>query len=316
MGVIQYVMRRLIGGFIVVLCVGLLTFGLAFLVPVDPARAIGGSKASAETLAAIRQNLGLEEPFLVQLGAYLARLVRGDLGHSYVQHEDVLVLLLDAFPATIQLAVAGVIVELLVGLPIGVAAAIHRGEWIDRVATGVAVVLIGIPSFLIGQLLLRYLALWPAVALRLSILPVGGYHPLDLRTLFLPALTLGFSGAAYYARLTRTRMSDELRADYIRTARAKGVSERRVHWRHALRNTFGPVLAQIGVDFGAFMGGVVVVETIFIWPGIGLLAFQAFGNRDVPLIMGTVLFGTVFVVLANLVVDVLAAMLDPRLAWE
>jgi len=146
-----------------------------------------------------------------------------------------------------------------------------------------------------------------------EIFPIGGYKPFDLRYLALPAITLGFSGAAYYTRLTRTAMIDELTRDYVQTARAKGLRDRAILWRHAFRNAFGPVLSQIGLDLGFFLGGVVVVERVFSWPGIGKLAVDSIVTADVPLILGTVLFGTVCIVLANLAVDVAQVMIDPRI---
>jgi peptide/nickel transport system permease protein len=176
------------------------------------------------------------------------------------------------------------------------------------------VVLISAPSFWVGYLLLE--AVFQLNQAHFAFLPVGGgYKPFDLRYLALPALTLGFSGAAYYNRLVRATMIEELSRDYVRTARAKGIGERAVLWRHALRNAVGPVLTQIGLDFGFFLGGVVVVEQVFSWPGIGKLAVEAIVTADVPLIMGTVLFGTVCIVIANLVVDVGNAIVDPRIRF-
>jgi peptide/nickel transport system permease protein len=185
----------------------------------------------------------------------------------------------------------------------------------DRGATIVSIVLVSAPSFWIGLLLIHYLGFLPHQLAGIDVFPIGGYKPLDLRYLILPALTLGFAGAAYYTRLTRVTMIDELHADYVRTARAKGLGEREVTRRHAFRNAVGPILTQIGLDLGFFLGGVVVVEQIFGWPGIGKLAVDAIRTADVPLIMGTVLFATLFIVLANLLVDVLAAMLDPRIRF-
>ena len=169
------------------------------------------------------------------------------------------------------------------------------------------------PSFLVGYLLLNFLAFQPQVLAHVEIFPIGGYKPLDLRYLALPAITLGFSAAAYYTRLTRTAMIDQMSRDYVVTARSKGVRERRILWGHSFRNAFGPILSQIGLDFGFFLGGVVVVERIFSWPGIGKLAVDSIVTADVPLILGTVLFGTVCVVVANLVVDIVQVVIDPRI---
>jgi peptide/nickel transport system permease protein len=193
-------------------------------------------------------------------------------------------------------------------------AAARRGSLFDRFSTASMVVLISAPSFWVGYLLLE--VVFQLNQAHVGFLPVGGgYRAFDLRYLALPALTLGFSGAAYYNRLIRATMIEELSRDYVRTARAKGMSERTVLWRHALRNAVGPILTQIGLDFGFFLGGVVVVEQVFSWPGIGKLAVEAIVTADVPLIMGTVLFGTLCIVLANLVVDITSAIVDPRIRF-
>ena len=309
---LAYTLRRLVWALGVLLVVGVLTFLITYILPADPARMIAGLRATAEDVARIRHALGLDQPFLVQLGDYLGRIARGDFGHSYNQDRDVLPLILDRFPATLQLAVAGIAVELGIGIPLGVLAAVRRGGRSDRVANVVAAVLVAAPSFWVGYLLLYAVAFQPKIQFGLQLVPIGGYRPFDLRYLFLPALTLGFSGAAYYMRITRSAMIDELHLDYIRTARAKGATQGRVVWRHAFRNALPPLLSQLGLDFGAFLGGVVVVENVFSWPGIGKLAVQSIVTADVPLIMGTVLFGTFCIVLANLAVDLAYVVVDPR----
>lgn len=306
-------MRRLGWALVVLLLVALATFALTYLFPADPARVIAGLRASAADVARIRVALGLDQPFPVQLGAYLLRLVRLDFGHSYVQNRDVLPLILERIPATIQLALGGLGVGLAIGIPLGAVAAAHPGRWVDRIATILAVVLVAAPTFWVGYLLKNLLAFQPLMAWHLGLFPIGGYKPLDLRYLALPALTLGFAAGAYYTRLTRAMLLDEMSRDYVRTARAKGLTESRVRWRHAFRNALGPILTQLGLDLGVFLGGVVVVEQVFTWPGIGKLAVDSIKTVDVPLIMGTVLFGTVFIVLANIAVDVGNAFLDPRI---
>ncbi len=172
--------------------------------------------------------------------------------------------------------------------------------------------LVAVPSFLIGYVLIYLFAYQPTILWGISILPIGGYEPLDLRYLALPAITLAVGLAAYYARLTRTALLDELHQDYTRTARAKGVSERRVVWWHAFRNALPPVLIQVGLDIGILLGGVVVVEVVFSWRGIGKLAIDAVTQEDLPLLLGTVLFATLCIVLVNLIVDIAVAVLDPR----
>ena len=310
---IPYILRRLGWSVLVLLAIAIATFAITYILPADPARMIAGIRATPEDVARIRHALGLDQPFLVQLGGYLARLAQGDFGHSYIQNKDVLSLVLERFPATLQLALAGMFLALLIGLPLGVFAATRRGRWPDRASTLFTTVLVAAPSFLVGYLLLNFLAFQPQIIAHVEIFPIGGYKPFDPRYLFLPALTLGVAVAAYYTRLTRTAMIDELSKDYLQTARAKGLGENRVRWRHAFRNALGPVLSQIGLDLGFFLGGVVVVERVFSWPGIGKLAVDSIVTADVPLILGTVLFGTFFVVLMNLVVDVIQAVVDPRI---
>jgi peptide/nickel transport system permease protein len=313
--VLSYIVNRLLWGGVVLISVGLVTFVLIYILPADPARVIAGPRASADAVARIAHQLGLDQPLPAQLAAYLSRAIRGDLGHSFSQNQDVLPLILSRFPATLQLALAGLFVELAIGIPLGLLAATHRDTIYDRGATIISIILVSMPSFWVGLLLIHDLGFVPHQAAGIDVFPIGGYKPLDLRYLILPALTLGFAGAAYYTRLTRVTMIDTLHADYVRTARAKGLTEQRVTRRHAFRNAVGPILTQIGLDLGFFLGGVVVVEQIFGWPGIGKLAVDAIRTADVPLIMGTVLFATLFIVLANLFVDILSAVLDPRIKY-
>ena len=308
-----YIVRRVLWAVVVLVAIGIVTFFLTAVLPADPARVIAGPRASAEDVARIRTQLGLDQPFFIRLLDYAGRAIRGDFGHSFSQDRDVLPLIISRFPATGQLALAGLLIELVIGLPLGVVAAVRRGTWFDRLSTVGTIVLVAAPSFWVGLLLLHYLAFVPLAEAHVGIFPLSGYKPFDIRYLALPALTLGFSGAAYYVRMTRATMLEELHRDYVRTARAKGVGEPRVRWRHAFRNALGPILTQIGLDLGFFLGGVVVVEQIFSWPGIGKLAVDSIRTADVPLIMGTVLFGTLVIVLANLTVDILNAIADPRI---
>ena len=308
-----YIVRRLGWSLVVLSAIVVVTFFATYILPADPARMIAGVRAAPEDVQRIRVALGLDQPFFVQLAAYVGRLLQGDFGHSYIQNKPVLPLILERFPATVQLALGGLTIELLIGLPLGILAAVRRGSRSDRLSTVLSIVLVSAPSFLVGYLLLNFLAFQPKIHLNLEIFPIGGYKPFDLRYLALPAITLGFSGAAYYTRLMRTAMLDELHRDYIRTARSKGLGERTILWRHASRNAIGPVLSQIGLDLGFFLGGVVIVEKVFSWPGIGKLAVDSIVTADVPLILGTVLFGTLCIVLANLFVDVLQVIVDPRI---
>ena len=308
-----YLGRRLLWAAVVLLAVGFLTFLLTYVLPADPARMIAGARASAEDVSRIRHALGLDQPFLAQLAAYAGRLVHGDFGHSYRHGRDVLPLILERFPATVQLALAAIAVELALGVPLGVLAATRRGTLPDSLTRLVSVVLVSAPPFWLGYLLLNYLAFQPAVRLDVAIFPIGGYQPLDLRYVFLPAVALGLGGSAYYVRLIRAALLEELHRRYIDTARSKGLPERAVIWRHAFRNALPPVLSQLGLDLGFFLGGVVVIEKVFSWPGIGKLAIDSVLTADIPLILGTVLFATLCIVLANLLIDVAYAFVDPRI---
>jgi len=310
---VAYLIRRVLWGLSVLVAVGVLTFLLTYVVPADPARSIAGRNASAADVDRIRHALGLDGSVLEQLAAYFGRVLHGDFGHSFKRDADVLGLIVDHFPATLQLAVAGLAVSMLVGIPLGVRAAAHPGGLGDRLSTVLMSLLVAAPAFWLGYVVLYLFAFLPATRLGIDLFPIGQYKPLDLRYLALPALTLGLGGAGYYARITRTAMLDELGLDYVTTARAKGAREARVLVRHALRTALTPILSQAGLDIGFFLGGVVVIENVFSWPGIGRLAVDAIPSEDLPLLMGTVLFATLVIVASNLAVDVIQARLDPRI---
>jgi len=305
---IGYVIRRLGWGLLVLFGVSIITFLVAFAVPADPARTIGGIHATQGALRNIRQVYGLDQPLPVQYLRYMRHVLSGDLGRAYGLSEDVLPAILDRLPATALLAGCGLLFELAIGLPIGVMAGIWARRAPDRV--GMLMVLLGfsMPPFVLGNLLLLVFAFdW-------TVFPLGGAD--QTISVILPALTLGLGGAAWYSRLLRGTVLDVLRADYIRTARAKGLTWRRVVIRHVLPNAVNPILTQIGLDMGYFLGGVVVVESVYAWPGVGKLAFDAISSDDINLIMGTVLVSAVFVVAANLLVDIAQAWVDPRITLD
>jgi peptide/nickel transport system permease protein len=309
---IQFLVRRLIWAAVVMVVVVVLTFGLIYVLPADPARLIaGGVRARPEEVARISAALGLDQGFFEQFARYVGRLASGDFGISFSNRRPVLDLILQRLPATVELAVAGIFIQLIIGLPLGVLAATRRGRWFDRLTTAFSSLTIAAPPFWLGYLLLLGLAFLPALH-GFTLFSIGGYAPFDLRYLFLPALTLGLTGAAYYTRLMRAALLEEMHRMYVVTARARGFSERRVVWRHALRNSLGPIATQLGLDVGFFLGGVVIIEQVFSWPGIGKLAIDAIRHVDVPVIIGTVLFGTLTIVIANLITDVAYGILDPR----
>lgn len=299
-----YLARRLTWGVLVLLGVSVITFLTAFAVPADPARNIGGIHATRAALANIRHAYGLDQPLPVQYWHYLQHLVHGDLGRAYSVSQDVLPAVLDRLPYTAVLALCGVLFELAIGVPLGMLGALRPGRLADRGGLMLTLLVFSMPPFVLGNLLLLLLAFhW-------SLFPLGGAD--EPRSIVLPALTLGFGGAVWYSRLLRTTLLDVLQSDYIRTAYAKGLRRRRILVSHALPNAVGPIITQLGLDMGYFLGGVVVVESVFAWPGVGKLAYDAISHDDINLIMGTVLVSAVFVVLANILVDLAQAWLDPR----
>jgi peptide/nickel transport system permease protein len=300
-----FVGRRLLWVLVVLIVVALITFLLAFAVPADPARAIAGPRATAATIEAVRHRLGVSDPLPLQFVRYLWNLLHGNLGYSFVQNTPVTTLIVGRIPATLELAMAGILVELAVGIPTGLLAAAREDGVFDRVNFLVMSVLMGAPPFVLGVFFLFFLAyLWP-------VFPLGGTG--SILYLVLPALTLGLPGAAWYSRIMRSSVLSEMRLDYVRTARAKGLRPRRVLLRHITRNALGPVFTMMGMDFAYFLGGVVLVETVFNWPGIGQQAFQAVQNVDLPLLMGTVIVASVAILLLNLAVDIGRSFLDPRI---
>ena len=300
-----YILRRLIQSALILLGVSFITFVLLFVLPADPVRQIAGRAATAETVENIRQQLGLDQPFFVQYGRYLANLFQGDLGRSYLQKTEVAELIASRLPATLLLMLAGIAAELVLGLTMGIAAALMRGRLGDQVLMMMSFVTVSAPQFVVSLLMLY------VFAVKLGWFPIGGYG--TAAHLVLPALTLGILGSGWYSRMMRSSMIEVLRADYIRTARAKGLGRARVVLRHALPNAVLPIIAMIGIDIGIFMGGIVVVESVFGWPGIGQLAWQAIQRVDIPIIMGVTLVSALAIVIGNLLADLIAPFIDPRI---
>lgn len=296
---------RLALAVLILLGVAAITFLLLYALPADPAAMIAGRSANAAMIANVRRQLGLDQPLPAQFLNYLAGLLRGDLGRSYVQRTDVGALIAARLPATLLLTAAGIAVELALGVLLGVLAAARRDGVADRCVMTLSFVGVSSPQFIVALLLLY------VFAATLGWFPMGGYG--TAAHLVLPALTLGLLGAGWYARIVRSSMIDALGQDWVRTARAKGLSNARVLLRHALPNALLPVVAMVGIDIGQFMGGVVVVEAVYGWPGIGQLAWQAIQQVDIPVIMGVTLLASLAVVLGNLLADVLAPALDPRI---
>ena len=305
-----YIIRRLLWMVLVLFGVSAITFVIAFLVPGDPARLYAGTNASPAAIKIIHHQLGLDRPLWTQFGDYMWRLLHLDFGFSYRYQTPVLPAILQRFPATAELALAGVFFELIIGLPIGILSAIRPGSFWDLATMVFTFVALAAPPFWLGLLLLF---LFGVV---LPVLPIGGYGGGAPQYLLLPALTLGLGGAAYYARLLRASLLDILKSDYVRTAWAKGLAERRVVLRHAIPNSLTVIVSQLGMDLGYFLAGVVVIETVFAWPGIGKQAVDAIFTLDIPLVMGTVLFGALLIVTANVIVDISYTFLDPRVRYS
>jgi peptide/nickel transport system permease protein len=297
--------QRLAQAVLILFGVAVITFLLLHFLPADPAALVAGRSASAATIANVRHQLGLDLPVPIQFWHYLAGLIQGDLGRSYIQRSEVTSLIAARIPATLILMLAGIAVEVALGLTFGVLAAAKRNGVVDRAVMMLAFVGVSSPQFVVALLLL-YL-----FAATLGWFPMSGYG--TPAHIVLPALTLGLLGAGWYARMVRSAMIDVLHQDYVRTAHAKGLSDARVILRHALPNALLPIVAMIGIDIGQFMGGVVVVEAVYGWPGIGQLAWQAIQQVDVPIIMGVTLVSSFAIVLGNFIADAVAPLLDPRI---
>jgi len=301
----RYLARRLGQSLFILLGITLVTYLLLYLLPADPVRQFTRGNASPEIVEAIRRQFGLDLPLWQQYLRYLGNLLQGDLGRSYIQKTEVATLILARLPATLQLMAGAIVVELAIGLPIGILAASRRGRPLDRALMVASFTAVSAPQFVVGILLL-YL-----FAAQLTWLPLGGYG--TFAHLILPALTLGLLGGGWYARMTRSAMVDVLRQDYIVTARAKGAGSARVLLVHALRNAALPIVAMIGLDIGMFMSGAVTVEAVFGWPGIGQLTWQAIQTVDIPIIVGVTTVAAGFIVLGNLLADLVAPFVDPRI---
>ena len=302
---LQYLARRIVFGATVLIGTSLITFAIAFVIPADPAVAMAGAKADPQTLASIRRELGLDQPIYIQYARYFDRAIHGDLGRSYIRRESVTRLIYDRLPATALLAASAMAVSLVLGIAMGAVGASFRGRAIDNVLLVVSLALVSVPVFWLGTMLLI------AVAATTRSFPLGGYS--GAISLVLPTLTLALGSAGYYSRVLQTSLTEALDQDYVRTARGKGLSRSRVMLRHAMANALLPLVTLAGLDLASLLSGVVLTETVFNWPGIGRMAADAIFNLDIPVIMGTVLFAALLIVVANLLVDMIYAFLDPRI---
>jgi peptide/nickel transport system permease protein len=300
-----FISRRIGYALLILLGVSLITYLLLFLLPADPARQIAGRSATPEVVAGIRAQLGLDLPFYQQYANYLGHLLHGDLGRSYIQRTSVTELIGSRLRPSLELMAAGIGFELLIGITLGVFAALRRDSALDKLLMAFSFVGVSAPQFIAAMLFLYFFAG------QLGWFPLGGYG--GASHLILPALTLGLLGSGWYSRMVRSSMIEVLHQDFIRTARAKGLSRARVVLRHVLPNAIIPVIPMIGIDIGIFMGGLVVVESVFGWPGIGQLAWQAIQQVDIPVIVGVTTVSAVAIVLGNLVADLIIPWVDPRI---
>jgi peptide/nickel transport system permease protein len=285
------------------------------LTPGDPATVIAGPEAPRETIEQIRENMGLNDPLLVQYKNYMVGLVQGDLGYSYQSSQDVAEALFTRFPNTLKLTIASVFIATLIGVTVGMISALRQNTWLDYTGTTLALAGVSIPNFWLGAVLILIFAV------NLQWLPVAGisspwYTIEGVKELILPSITLGTASAAMIARMTRSEMLEVINADYIRTARSKGLKERRVMLLHAFRNALISVLTVVGLNFGFLLGGTIIVEQVFAINGVGRLMIDAISQRDSPMVQGGVLLIAALFVLVNLIVDILYALVDPRIEYN
>ncbi|MFN3178779.1 MAG: ABC transporter permease [Thermus sp.] len=334
----NYVLRRLLGLVPVLFGITLLVFLFLQLIPGDPAQAILGERGTPEQLAALREKLGLNKPLYVQYLTFVKNILTGDLGTSAVSTIPVAEELKRRWPATFELALAATLVAVVLGIPVGILAAVRKNSLVDTLSMSLSLVGVSMPVFWLGLLLVYLFAVnlhWLPTGGRLStdlaidFRPITGFLVLDgilalkpqvladaLRHLILPALTLGTIPLAILTRITRSAMLEVLSQDYVRTARAKGLAERQVILKHALKNALLPVVTIVGLQFGTLLGGAILTETIFSWPGIGSYIYEGILNRDYPVVQAGVLVVATVFVLVNLLVDLSYALLDPRIQYR
>jgi peptide/nickel transport system permease protein len=307
------VLRRLAIAVPMVFVVSVLIFGVTYLVPGDAASTLAGETASAEDVERIRNELGLDRPFLAQLGDWFADLARGDLGASLTDGQEVTTIIGDRLPVTLSLALAAMAVALAIGLPLGIVAATNINTWRDRAAVVFASIGLALPNYWFGLLLVI------VFAVQLGWFPVTGYVPLTedpvewLRHIALPAVALGAAAAAEVARQTRAALSRTLDMDYVRTARMKGLPRRAIVGRHALKNAAGPIVTSFGLQATVLLGGTVIMERVFSIPGLGSAALDAVSSRNLPVVQGIALVTTVIAITTNIVMDLANAYLNPKL---
>lgn len=304
----RYIIRRLLLTVPVVLGVSIIVFSIIRLLPGDPARALAGVNATPEYIQQVRDRYGLDDPIHIQYWNFVSGLVQGDLGNSTFSNRPVTTEIRERFPRTLVLASVSLVLATLVGVSVGIVSATRRNSLFDNVGMFVALVGVAAPVFWLA-LMLQLL-----FAVQLRWLPATGIGGIE--NLILPSITLGMASAALMARITRSSVLEVMRQDFITTARAKGVAERMVIYKHALKNALIPVVTVLGLQFGILLGGAVLTETVFAWPGVGRLLVDSILRRDYPVVQGTVMLLAFLFVIINLVVDVIYAFLDPRIHYQ
>lgn len=311
----RYIVKRL--GMMVILLFGLtfIVFASLFFAPGDPAEIAAGASATVEEVEAMRKYLGLDQPFFVQYGKYLLNLLHGDLGTSLMTRQPILDELLVRLPNTINLAVSSMLLACIVGIPLGIIAAINKDSWLDNFLTTFSLLGISVPNFWLGTMLIILFCV------KIRIFPTGGmtepfWTPLGFKQAFLPSLSLGMQVAASFMRIGRSSMLDVLQSDYIRTARSKGLKENVIIIVHALKNAMIPILTQMGTSFGGLLGGAMVTEQVFAINGIGSYLVNAINQRNYNAVQSTVLVIAFMFTVVNLIVDILYCVIDPRIRYE
>lgn len=312
---LRYIARRLIALVPVLVILSVAVFLMIHLTPGDPVKLMLGDNATPQAVAALRQELGLNQPLPVQYVRWAANALRGNLGRSIITNQPVTRAILQRLPVTLELSFWAMVVAIAIGFPTGMLAALRRNSWIDLGSSTVALSGISLPSFFLGILLILVLSL------KFGLLPPGGYvslasNPLEnLKLMIMPALTLGAALAGIISRMMRSSLLEVLDADYVRTARSKGLREMQVVLWHATRNALLPVVTVVGLETGALLGGAILTETIFTLPGLGTLIVNSIFSRDFPMVQGTVLFLALIRVLSNLVTDIIYGFVDPRISF-
>lgn len=303
--ILRYIFKRNVMLLPVLLGVTFLVYLIISLTPGDVAAMMLGQGATQESVAALRHDMGLNDPIIIQYGRYLGRLLHGDMGLSYATQKPVIDEILSRFPNTLALAFCSILVSIAISIPVGVISAVKQYSLVDNLGMILALIGISMPSFWLGLILII------VFALGLGWFPSGGAD--HLKSIVLPALTLGVASTASIARTTRSSMLEVIRQDYIRTAKAKGLDSITVILKHALRNAMIPTLTVIGLEFGELLGGAILTETVFSWPGIGRLMVESIQRKDTPMILGCIIVFSIAFSIVNLLIDILYAFVDPRI---